>query len=235
MNKCEIENVNIRAGWKFNQMLTEIFSVGTEPFAYLVKQLKPFGITSRSITIENPSYNLGDVSFIVDLVNPRVRVTVNYDDVEFVSNDVQAEDVLNILKIMSVVFESLEKLDTDIKDGIGQSKITFHLSLKDKNVEEYLSERVSTKLDRDKTIPEAIVFVVKGDEISEKFLTRAVVAKSESYANALFLELSYQIHVSPENFKVEKPMEFFDSLKAHYESVFALLDIEVIESEPEEN
>lgn len=225
MYKSEIEYASLRATWKFNQMLHQLPTPSTEAFALLVKQLVPFGITSRSISIETPSYNLADVSFIIELVNPKIRLKITYEEIELLSDNVQAEDVLNILKIMNIAFESLEKLDSETKNGVGETKINLHLTFLDEKVEDYLSERVSDKLSQSKATPEAIVFVLKDEATMDKFSTRITVAKSNAFENALFLELGYSTQV----LSVENPMAFFESLKTHYQGVFSLLDIELVE------
>jgi hypothetical protein len=224
MYKSEIEYASLRAVWKFNQMLPQLPVPATEPFAFLVKQLVPFGINSRSITIETPSYNLADVSFIIELINPRIRLKITYEEIEILSDNVEEEDVLNILKIMSIVFECLEKLDPETKKGLGETKVSLHLTFFDEKVEDYLFERISDKIQQ--ATPEAIIFVLKDDATIDKFSTRITIANSSAFENALFLELSYQTQIS----SVEEPMAFFESLRTHYQNVFSLLDIELVEA-----
>lgn len=224
MYKSEIEYASLRAIWKFNQMLPQLPVPATEPFAFLVKQLAPFGIDSRSITIETPSYNLSDVSFTIELINPRIRLKITYEEIEILSDNVEEEDVLNILKIMSIVFESLEKLDPETKKGIGDAKISLHLTFLDEKVEDYLSERISDKIQQ--ATPEAIIFVLKDDATIDEFSIRITVAKSTAFENALFLELGYQT----QKLSIENPMAFFESVKTHYQDVFSRLDIKLIEA-----
>ncbi len=226
MYKSEIEYASLRATWKFNQMLPQLPTPSSEAFALLVKELVPFGITSRSISIETPSYNLADVSFIIELVNPRIRLKITYEEVEVISDNVQEEDVLNILKIMNIAFKALEKIDSGTKNGVGDTRINLHLNFIDEKIENYLSERISDKLPQSLATPEAIVFVLEDEATIDKFSTRITVAKSNAFENSLFLELGYQTKV----LSVENPMAFFEDLRNHYQDVFSLLDIEIVEA-----
>ncbi len=226
MYKSEIEYASLRATWKFNQMLPQLPTPSSEAFAFLVKELVPFGITSRSISIETPSYNLADVSFIIELINPRIRLKITYEEVELISDNVQEEDVLNILKIMDIAFKSLEKIDSETKKGVGETRLNLHLTFLDKKIEDYLSERVSDKISQSQATPEAIIFVLKDEAAVDKFITRITVAKSNAFENTLFLELYYQTQV----LLAENPMAFFEDLKSHYQSVYSLLDVEIVEA-----
>ncbi len=227
MYKSEIEYASLRAAWKFKQMLPQLPVPATEAFTFLVKHLVPFGITSRSVTIETPSYNLADVSFIIDLINPRVRLKITYEEIEILSDNVQAEDILNILKIMSIAFEALEKLDSETKNGVGETRISIHSTFLEEKIEDYLSERISDKISQSQATPEAIVFVLKDEANIDKFTTRITIAKSNAFENTLFLDIGYQTQI----LLVENPMTFFESLKTHYQDVFSLLDIELVETD----
>ena len=231
MVKAEIENAVFVASWAFARMVSQVPSPGTEPFADLVKGLRPFGLTPRSVSVQTPTFNLDDVSVGIELLNPRVSIQLKYSGVEMTAHNVLQEDIVNILQIMTVVFESLKKLDLDVVEGTGVGRIIIDLSLKDSKIEDFLSEKISPEFAGTELSPQALAFIVKTDEFTEKFPTRITLAKSASYENALYLDINYQVTSQRNGFYIESPMQFFESLKNHYESLFLLLNLEIVTEE----
>lgn len=213
-------------------MPSQLPSPGSEAFGILVKGLRPFEITARSINLESPSSNLDDVAITINLLNPRVTLRIGYSGIDIDVRDVEDEEVEQILQILNLTFQSLEKIDPEYKDGSGVVKISLHTKLIDKNVSEYISEKVSVKLNNSEIKPEATVFSLNFDEITKQYPTKVTIAESLAVKNGLFLEISYQSRNSANVGGVEEPINFFQSIGEHYQSILSLLELNsIIEEE----
>ena len=209
-------------------MASQLPAPGSEAFGVLVKGLRPFEITARSINLESPSSNLDDVAITINLLKPRIILRIAYSGIDIDVRDVEDEEVEQILQILNVTFQSLEKVDAQSKDGDGNVKLSFHLKLTDKNVSKYISEKISVKLNDLSVKPEATVFSVDFDELTKKYSTNITIAESLVVKNGLFLEINYQ----SKNSKNAEPMGFFQKLGEHYQTIFSLLELNpIIEEE----
>lgn len=228
MYNCEIEFANLGIGWRYMSVASQLPAPGNEAFGVLVKGLRPFEITARSINLESPSSNLDDVAIAINLLKPRVTMRIGYSGFDIDVSDVDDDEVDQILQIVELTFQSLEKIDPEFKDGNGNVKLSFHLKLTDKNVSEYISERVSVKLDNLIVKSEATVFAIDFDELTKQFPTKITIAESLVVKNGLFLEINYQNRSS----KSEDPMGFFQKLGEHYRTIFSLLELnQILEEE----
>ncbi len=213
-------------------MASQLPAPGSEAFGVLVKGLRPFEITARSINLESPSSNLDDVAITINLLKPRLTLRIAYSGIDIDVRDVEDEEVEQILQILNLTFQSLEKIDSEFKDGNGTIKISLHTKLIDKNVSEYISEKVSVKLNNLEIKPEATVFSLNFDEITKQYSTKVTIAESLAVKNGLFLEINYQSGNSIEETKISEPMEFFQQLGDHYQTILSLLELNpVIEEE----
>ncbi len=208
-------------------MASQLPAPGSEAFGVLVKGLQPFEITARSINLESPSSNLDDVAITINLLKPRVNLRIAYSGIDIDVRDVEDDEVEQILQILNLTFQSLEKIDSEFKDGNGIVKISFHLKLTDKNVSEYISEKVLVKLNNLTVKPEATVFSVDFDELTRKYQTKITIAESLAVKNGLFVEINYQ----RKNTESEEPIEFFQKLGGHYQTIFSLLELNPIVEE----
>ena len=208
-------------------MASQLPAPGSEAFGVLVKGLKPFEITARSINLESPSSNLDDVAITINLLKPRINLRIAYSGIDIDVRDVEDDEVEQILRVLNVTFQSLEKIGSEFKDGNGNVKLSFHLRLTDKNVSEYISEKVSVKLNDLTVKPEATVFSINFDELTKKYPTKITIAESLVIKNGLFLEVNYQSKSS----KSEEPIEFFQKLGEHYQTIFSLLELNPIVEE----
>ncbi len=231
MYKCEAEFANLNINWQFPFMISQLPAPSTEAFDFLVRGLRPFGISARSVSIEGPTTNMDDVSIEIKLLNYQLNLSITYSGFEITARDVDREDAIQILQILSVVFKSLEKIDSEVVKGVGGTKISLHLKLFEKKVDEYVSERVSAKINNQNVTPEALVFSLDIDEITKHFSTKVTIAKSLVVDNGLFLEINYQSGTSAQNFQMNEPMDFFQKLTEHYETILDLLELNLIREE----
>lgn len=232
MYNCEIEFANLTIGWRFSSMASQLPAPGSEAFGVLVKGLRPFEITARSINLESPSSNLDDVAITINLLKPRINLRIAYSGIDIDARDVEDDEVEQILQILNLTFQSLEKIDAEFKDGIGNVKISFHIKLMDKNVSEYISEKVLIKLNDLIVKSEAMVFSLNFDELTEQNPTKVTIAESLAIKNGLFLEINYQSKNSAKGAEIGEPIEFFLKLGEHYQTIFSLLELNpIIEEE----
>jgi hypothetical protein len=232
MYNCEIEFANLSIGWRFSSMASQLPAPGSEAFGVLVKGLRPFEITARSINLESPSSNLDDVAITINLLKPRITLRIAYSGIDIDVRDVEDEEVEQILQILNLTFQSLGKIDPEFMDGSGIVKISLHTKLIDKNVSEYISEKVSVNLNNSDVKPEATVFSLNFDELTKQYPTKVTIAESLAVKNGLFLEINYQSGNSVEGTKISEPMEFFQQLGNHYQTILSLLELNpVIEEE----
>lgn len=231
MYNCEIEFANLGIGWKFSSMASQLPAPGSEAFGVLVKGLRPFEITARSINLESPSSNLDDVAVTVTLLKPRINLRIAYSGIDIEARDVEDEEVEQILQILTLTFQSLEKIGSEFKDGNGSVKISLHIKLLDKSVSEYIFEKVSVNLNDSFIKPEATVFSLNFDEITKQYPTKVTIAESLAVKNGLFLEISYQSKNSSEDVGIREPIDFFQKLGEHYQEIFSLLELNPIVEE----
>jgi hypothetical protein len=231
MYNCEIEYANLNLNWKFPFMISQLPVPATESFNFLIKGLRPFGITPRALTLEAPSSNLDDVVLSLILLNHKFVVRLTYSGIEAEGKDIYADEVLQILQILAVVFNSLEKIDSEIKRGIGVVRLSLHLSFLEKIVDDYLSERISAKINRESATPEAVIFSLEFDELTRVIPTKITLAKSLAVENGLFLEINYQSGENEDELREKEPMAFFQMLSEHYQSLLAFLELNVIVEE----
>ena len=134
MYNCKAEFAKLNINWQFPFMISQLPAPSTEAFDFLVRGLRPFGISARSVSIEGPTTNMDDVSIEVKLLDYKLDLTITYSGFDVVARDVDGEDAIQILQILSVVFKSLEKIDSEIAKGVGGTKISLHLKLFEKMV-----------------------------------------------------------------------------------------------------
>ncbi|CAN5703489.1 hypothetical protein BH24ACI1_BH24ACI1_10010 [soil metagenome] len=228
MYNCEIEFANLNINWRFPYMASQLPSPSTEAFDVLVKGLRPFEITARSINLESPTSNLDDVAITINLLKPQINLRIAYSGIEIEARDVEEEEVEQILQILNLTFQSLEKIDSEFKNGNGNVKVSFHLRFIDKNVSEYISEKVLVKLNNLNVKPEATVFSLNFDEITKQYPTKITIAESLAVKNGLFLDISYQSKNPTENVKLGEPIEFFQNLGEHYQIILSILELNPI-------
>ncbi len=213
-------------------MASQLPAPGSEAFGLLVKGLRPFEITARSINLESPSSNLDDVAISINLLKPRINLRIAYSGIDIEARDVEDEEVEQILQILNLTFQSLEKIDSEFKDGNGNVKISLHVKLTDKNVSEYISEKVLIKLNDLTVKPEATVFSLNFDEVTRQYPTKVTIAESLAVKNGLFLEINYQSKNFAKDAEIGEPIEFFQQLGEHYQTIFSLLELNpIIEEE----
>ncbi len=208
-------------------MASQLPAPGSEAFGVLIKGLRSFEITARSINLESPSSNLDDVAITINILKPRTNLRIAYSGIDIDVRDVEDDEIEQILQILDLTFQSLEKIDSEFKDGNGNVKLSFHLKLNDKNVSEYISEKVSIKLNDLTVKSEATVFSVNFDELTKKYPTKITIAESLVIKNGLFVEINYQ----RKNTESEEPIEFFQKLGGHYRTIFSLLELNPIVEE----
>ena len=203
----------------------------TDAFGFLVKGLSPLGLTARSINLESQGTNLDDAAIVISLLGHKLNVRITYSGVEADAKDVYPEDVVQILQVLQVVFDTLATIDPNLKKGTGNIRASLHLKFLDAKVADYISERVSAKVNNQLVTPEAVVFSLDFDEITKHFPTKITIAKSVALENGLFLEIAYQSGKTAEEFKVKEPMEFFQQIAEHYEKVLSILDLNLVPEE----
>ena len=212
-------------------MASQLPAPGSEAFSMLVKGLRPFEITARSINLESPSSNLDDVAITITLLKPRINLRIAYSGIDIEARDVEDEEVEQILQILNLTFQSLDKIDSEFKDGHGSVKISLHIKLIDKNISEYISEKVSIKLNDLAVKSEAMVFSLDFDELTKQYPTKVTIAESLAVKNGLFLEINYQSKNSAKDVEIGEPIEFFQKLGEHYQGIFSLLELNPIVEE----
>ncbi|MGH9946635.1 MAG: hypothetical protein ACRD6X_05485 [Pyrinomonadaceae bacterium] len=200
----------------------------TEAFGFLIKGLGPLGLTARSINLESQSTNLDDAAISINLPGHKLNVRITYSGLEADARDVFAEDVVNILQVLTVVFDTLGKIDPELKKGTGTVRLSLHLKFVDSSVADYLADRVSANVNSENVTPEAVVFSLNIDEITKHFPTKITIAKSVAVENGLFLEIAYQSGTDAEESKVGEPLEFFKKIAEHYETVLSTLELSLV-------
>ncbi len=231
MNNCEIEIANLNLNWKFPFMISQLPTPNTEAFNFLIQGLRPFGLSPRLISIESPTSNMDDVSMQIKLLNYKLGLSITYSGIEVDGRDIDSDETLQILQILGVVFECLEKIDSETKKGVGIVRLSLHLSFQENTVEEYISERVSGKLNGENAKPEAVVFLLDFDEFTKHFPTKITLAKSLAVPNGLFLEINYQSSNPEQKSEETEPTKFFQMLYEHYQQLLSFLDLNVIVEE----
>ncbi len=231
MYNCEIEFANLNVNWRFPYMISQLPAPGSEAFDSLIKSLRPFEINARSINLESPSSNLDDVAITINLLRPRINLRIAYSGIEIDARDVEDDEVEQILQILNSTFQSLEKINSEFKNGNGNVKVSLHIKLSDKNVSEYISERVSVKINSLDIKSEATVFSLDFDELTKQYPTKITIAESLAVKNGLFLDINYQSKKSVEDSENEEPIEFFQKLAEHYQTIFSLLELNPIDME----
>lgn len=231
MYNCEIEIANLLVNWRFPQMASALPAPFTEAFGFLVKGLSPLGLTARSINLESQGTNLDDAAIGISLPAHKLNVRITYSGLEAEARDVYTEDVINILQILTVVFDTLSKIDSELKKGNGTVRLSLHLKFIDSSVADYIAGRVSAKVNNQNVTPEAVVFSLDIDEITKHFPTKITIAKSVAVENGLFLEIAYQSGTASEEFKVDEPIEFFKLIAKHYETVLSTLELNLVPQE----
>jgi len=231
MYNCEIEFANLNINWRFPYMISQLPAPSTEAFDILIKGLRPFEINARSINLESPSSNLDDVAITINLLKPKINLRIAYSGIEIDARDVEEEEVEQILQILDSTFQSLEKINSEFKSGNGNVKVSLHIKLSDKNISEYISERVSVKINSLDVKSEATVFSLNADEITKQYPTKITIAESLAVKNGLFLDINYQSKKSVEHIENEEPIEFFQKLAKHYQTIFSVLDLNPIDAE----
>lgn len=233
MVRSEIEYANVSINWTFNQILPQLPAPGTDAFAFLIRELRPFNISPRQITFESPTHTLGDIALNFLLLEGRLNSRLTYGALDINAQDVNSEDVINILKIINIIFEALKMIDIAVMSGSANTRLGFHISLQEKTVDDYFAERVSTTLSSERITPEAIAFLLQTDDLTKTIQTRLTVAKSLAYENALFVEINYQAESSVESFYSQNPPAFFDHLSTNYQSIISILELETNNGESE--
>ena len=229
MIKSTIEYASATANWAFNQIIPQLPGPGTDAFAFLIKELRPFNLSPRQITLEAPNTTLGDVALTFILLDRRLSLRLTYGGLEINAQDITSEeDVTNILKIINVTFEALSKIDSEVTNGIATTRLGLHINLQEKIVSDYFAERVSASLANQNLATEAIVFLLQTDEFTKAVQTRLTVAKSVAYENALFIDINYQTESSPESFYSKNPSVFFEQLSTNYQNILSILELEII-------
>jgi hypothetical protein len=229
MYNCEIEFANLTFNWRFLHMAPALPAPFTETFGALVKGLTPFGITPRSVNLESQGTNLEDAAIAISLLG-KVVIRFTYSGFDVDARDLYPEDVLKILQILEVVFDTLVKIDPEIKKGTGTTKASLHLKFLEGLIEDYISERVSASVNHQYVRPEAAVFVLDFDEITKQFPTRITIAKSIAFDNGLFLEIAYQIGEPSEEFKAKEPIKLLEQLAEHYRVILSTLDLNLVQN-----
>lgn len=213
-------------------MVSQLPLPSSEAFDFLLKGLRPLGLTARSINLESPSNNLDDVALVLNLLDyNKFTLRITYSGIEAEGRDIYSENVLQILQILDIVFQSLEKIDSEVKKGTGIVRLSLHLNLLEKTVNDYISERVSAKLNDENIKPEAVVFTLEFDEFSRTFPTKITLAKSLAVEEGLFLDINYQSGKDDQDLQSKNPMEFFEMMADHYKYLLSFLDLNVIAEE----
>mgnify|MGYP001248737341 CR=1 FL=1 len=231
MYNCEIEFANLIVNWRFPNMAPALPAPFTEAFSLMVKGLSPLGLTARSINLESQGTNLDDAAIAISMLNHKFNLRITYSGIDGDAKDVYSEDVVQILQILGVVFDTLATIDPNLKKGTGNIRASLHLKFLDSQVSNYISERVSAKVNNEVVTPEAVIFSLDFDEITKHFPTKITIAKSVAFDNGLFLEIGYQSGQMEEEFKMKEPMEFFQQIAKHYETVLSTLELNVVTEE----
>lgn len=230
MYKCEIEFANIGLSWRFPRMVPALPSPFTESFGFMVKELAPFGLTPRSVNLESQGTSLEDAAISITLLNFRLIIRLTYGGVEVEGKDIYSDDVIQILQILKVIFDTLEKVDQDTKLGNGNVKASLHLKLQTGDIDSYLGERISATVNHKHIKPEAAIFNLDFDEITKQFPLKITMAKSVAFDNGLFLEINYRVNGAAD-VELKEPSEFMARLAEHYQVVLSTLDLELQQEE----
>jgi hypothetical protein len=174
---------------------------------------------------------LDDVAVVINLLNYKFTVRLTYSGIDAEGRSIEADEAIQILQILQVIFDSLEKIDAEIKNGSGIARLSLHLKLLEKSVIDYISERVSVKLNNQNVEPEAVVFPLDFDEITKRLPTKVTIAKSVAVENGLFLEIGYQSGEAEQDSQAKEPIDFFQMLSEHYKSLLSFLELNVISEE----
>lgn len=228
MYDVEVEIGNVSLNWKFPFMISQLPSLNNkETFDYLIKSLRPLGLTARSINLESPNNNLDDVAMVINLLNHKFTVRITFSGFEAEGRDIYVDEALQILNILGVIFNTLEQIDPEIKKGFGVVRIGLHLSFLEGNFEDYISEIVSTKINGENITPEAVLIPLVFDKFTKDYPTKVMLAKSLAIENGLFLDINYQSGKDEQELKVDEPIELLEMMAEHYQTLFSRLNLNV--------
>jgi hypothetical protein len=233
MIKSEIEYANVSINWTFNHIIPQLPAPGTDAFAFLIKELRPYDLSPQQITVDAPNTTLGDVVLGFILLDRKVSLRMTYGGLEINAQDITGKDAENILKIINITFTALSKIDAEVVNGNVGTRVGLHITLQEKTVDDYFAERISVTLANKKITPEAMVFLLQTDELTKSIQTRLTVAKSLAYENALFVDINYQADSTSESFYSQNPSAFFEHLSNNYQNVISILELETIDEENE--
>lgn len=229
MYNCEIEIANLSVNWKFPFIVSQLPTPTTDAFSYLVRKLQPFGLIARNVNLESNGSNLDDVALVINLLNYKLLVRLTYSGIDVEGRNIEPEEVIPILEILGIVFDSLKKIEPEVNQGNGVVKISLHLSLQEGTGSQYIAERVSAKFDPYSADPDAIVFNYVFDEVSKLFPTKITIAKSLAFPEGLFLEISYSTDGEELEYKESAPPEeFFQLLSEHYKKLLSSLGLNIV-------
>ncbi len=231
MYNCEIDTANVNLNWRFPHIICNLPTPNNEAFDSLLKGLAPLGLNARSVNLESPTTNLDDVALVINLLGYKFNLRITYSGVEADGRDIYQDDVPAIMQSLSVVFNSLELIDSRINKGFGIIRISLHLDLLEKNVNDYISERVTAKIHNQEMSPEAVVFSLDFDEFTKTFPTKITLAKSLVVENGLFIDVNYQSGKNEDELDSKEPEQFIRLIADHYKTLLSFLELNLVSEE----
>jgi hypothetical protein len=200
-------------------MLPSLPGPGSPPFVELVKGLHPFGISPSKVTLDSPSTRLGDLFLTIGLLDDRLTVRIASGSLELFVRELFVGDEEKLVPIADVLFVALTAIDSEANLGTANLRASSHLKVVSGDVEKLLSEHAKFSESVSALIPDAIVYKVNpGDESKAKEL-RVVIAKSLTYSDAIFMDISadYEGPVTP--------AELAERMNADADRIMAMLSL----------
>jgi hypothetical protein len=171
-------------------MLPSLPGPGSPAFAELCKGLHPYGINPSNVIVDSPSSRLADVTVGIGLLDNRVSVRISSGALELFVKELLVGDEEKLIPITEFLFAALKSVDDDAVQGQATLKTSSHLKLPAGEHILLLREHIRFPEDIPAFAPEAIVYEVQPDPDSRATELKVVIAKSLTYANSLFVDIS---------------------------------------------
>lgn len=200
-------------------MLPSLPGPGSPPFVELVKGLHPYGIAPSKVTVDSPSSRLGDIFVGIALLDDRLTVRITSSSLELFLKDLFVGDEEKLVPIVNVLFVALTAIDSDATLGTATLRASSHLKLAPGELDKMLADHARFSENVPSLVPDAIVYKVNLGEDSKAKELRVAIAKSLTYADSVFVDISadYEGRITP--------AELAEQMNTDADRILAMLDL----------
>lgn len=192
MDRIDVLASYLSCRWTLNGILPNLPTPGTASFQGFCSKLRQHGLEARSYSLEAPSSKLSDVVLTAGLLQGRINLRLSYEWLELTVPDTwSGYDQL----LLGIADDMLALITEDSALAVERVLINArcHGRIRDKTVEQYLSEHVVGESPHPGFAPDGFAFNMTGTATA-----RLTVSKSVVHQNALFLDIYYELSPAPE-------------------------------------